>query len=183
MTKLEDIKINTLQDLKLWLDKNFSQTDSVWRIYPKKSSELVDFGWSEIVDVLLCYGWVDSLPRKVDEIYTSLRISPRNPKSRWSRVNKEKVKTLTDKGLMHQNGLKLFQIAKENGAWNALNEVEELILPKDFREFLENQKLLDSWHNLSRSFKRGFLERLLDAKTADTRQKRFQGVLSKIQSL
>jgi uncharacterized protein YdeI (YjbR/CyaY-like superfamily)/N-acetylglutamate synthase-like GNAT family acetyltransferase len=174
MKDLEKLFIESLDDLRSWLDMNWSNKESIWLVYYKKSTGKADYTISDIIDVLLCYGWVDSLPKKYNEEKTQLRISPRNPKSNWSRVNKNKIKILTEKGLMHENGLKLIQIAKENGCWNALDEVEGLILPKDFKQELKSKDLLKNWEDLSRSVKRGFLESLLSAKKTETREKRIQ---------
>jgi uncharacterized protein YdeI (YjbR/CyaY-like superfamily) len=172
MAELQHIYINNLADLADWLEVNWSQKDSVWLVYYKKSSEKADFSISEIIDVLLRYGWVDSLPNKFDEERTKLRISPRNPKSNWSRVNKEKVARLIEQGLMHENGLKLIEIAKQNGCWDALNDVENLVLPDDFEQELSKQGLISDWEKLPRSSKRGFLEALLNAKKQETRDRR-----------
>jgi len=121
---------------------------------------------------LLCYGWIDSLPRKVNENYTSIRISPRNLKSNWSKINKDKIYILEAKKLIHPNGLKLIEIAKQNGAWSALNEVENLVLPKDLEEYLVQNNLIKSWNIKPNSFKRGFLEQLLNSKSQETRRKK-----------
>jgi len=166
-----ELKIDKLEDLKNWLEKNYGSKDSVWLVFPKKSAGSL-FAWTEIVDVLLCYGWIDSLPRKVDEKYTSIRISPRSPKSNWSKINKDKVALLQSKNLIHPNGFKVIEIAKQNGTWSALDEVENLFLPKDFEEYLSQNNLLEIWNSKARSFKRGFLEQLLNTKKPESRIKK-----------
>jgi uncharacterized protein YdeI (YjbR/CyaY-like superfamily) len=170
---MSELKINNLEELKYWLEQNYAQKESVWLVFPKKSAG-ANFAWSEIVDVLLCYGWIDSLPRKVDENHTSIRIGSRNPKSNWSKVNKDKITVLQAKNLIHPNGHKSIQTAKENGAWDALNEVDSLILPKDFEQYLFENSLVDGWNAKSKTFKRGFLEQLLNSKRPETRLKKMQ---------
>lgn len=166
------LKIEKLEELNHWLEKNYDSKDSVWLIFPKKSAG--GFAWSEIVDVLLCYGWIDSLPRKVDENYTSIRISPRNPKSNWSKINKDKVATLESKNMIRPNGFKVIEIAKQNDTWSVLDEVENLILPKDFEEYLSQNNLLETWNSKSKSLKRGFLEQLLNTKKPENRAKKIK---------
>jgi uncharacterized protein YdeI (YjbR/CyaY-like superfamily) len=168
---MPELKIEKLDELKNWLGKNYDSKDSVWLIFPKKTAG-ANFAWTNIVDVLLCYGWIDSLPRKVDEKYTSIRISPRNPKSNWSKINKEKVAVLESKKLIHPNGLKVIELAKHNGTWSALDEVENLILPKDFENYLTQNKLLDDWNNKGKTFKKFFLQELLNTKRGETRMKK-----------
>jgi uncharacterized protein YdeI (YjbR/CyaY-like superfamily) len=168
---MSEFKINDLSELQSWLDLNCETAGSTWLIFPKKVAG-ASFAWPEIVDVLLCYGWIDSLPRKIDESYTSIRISPRNPKSKWSRVNKDKVAKLEELGLIQPNGIKVIETAKENGAWFALDELDNLNLPKDLREYLTTKNLLIRWDEKSISFKRGFLEMLLNLKKPESRLKK-----------
>ena len=166
-----ELKIQKLEELKDWLEKNYSKAGSIWLIFPKKSAG-ADFAWSQVVDILLCYGWIDSVGRKVDDHHTSLRISPRNPKSSWSKINKDKVKILDAKGLIHPNGYKMIEIAKQTGTWTALDDVENIILPSDFLEYLNQNGLLNLWECKTKSFKRGFLEQLLNTKKPETRLKK-----------
>jgi uncharacterized protein YdeI (YjbR/CyaY-like superfamily) len=177
---MEHIKFTTQQELVLWLEHNYDQKESLWLVYPKKSSRIGDFDYSSIVDILLCYGWVDSLPRKVDDIFTGLRISPRNSKSNWSKVNKNKIARLEKSQRIHPNGYKLIAIAKENGCWDALNDVENLIIPKDMQVELSKQKLMEKWGEKSRSFKRGRLETLLNCKKQETRDKCISKIIEEL---
>jgi uncharacterized protein YdeI (YjbR/CyaY-like superfamily) len=170
---MSELKINSLGELRTWLEVNCTTGQTTWLIFPKKTSG-VDFAWSEIVDVLLCYGWIDSVGRKVDDKYTSLRISPRNPKSNWSKVNKNKIARLESLGLIHINGQKMVELAKQTGTWSALNDVENLILPKDLDEYLDAHNLYEKWDTKGRSFKRGFLETLLNSKRLETRLKKME---------
>lgn len=166
-----ELKIQKLEELRDWLENNYSSTNSIWLVFPKKSSG-ADFAWSQIVDVLLCYGWIDSLPRKIDENYTSIRISPRNPKSNWSKINKAKVEVLDSKGLIHSNGYKMIEIAKQTSTWTALDDVENMIPPNDFLSFLETNNLLESWNTKGKTFKKIFLQELLNTKRPETRLKK-----------
>lgn len=168
-----ELKIKKLEELTNWLEKNYATKESLWLVFPKKSAG-ANFAWSEIVDVLLCYGWIDSVTRKVDENYTSIRISPRNPKSNWSRINKAKVSVLESKNLIHPNGQKMIELAKATGTWTGLDEVENLILPTDFDIYLKENNLLEAWESKPRTFKRVFLETLLNTKKSETRLNKMQ---------
>jgi uncharacterized protein YdeI (YjbR/CyaY-like superfamily) len=172
---MSELKIHSLSELQSWLESNCETSASIWLIFLKKTAG-VDFAWSEIVDVLLCYGWIDSLPRKVDEQYTSIRISPRNLKSNWSKINKDKIGRLEVLGLIHINGQKMVEFAKQTGTWTALDDVDNLILPKDLEAYLGTNNLTEKWNAKGRSFKRGFLETLLNSKRTETRLKKVQGL-------
>jgi uncharacterized protein YdeI (YjbR/CyaY-like superfamily) len=169
------LKIQTLADLRSWLESNCLTATTTWLIFPKKTAG-VDFAWSEIVDMLLCYGWIDSVARKVDDKYTSLRISPRNPKSNWSKINKDKISKLEAIGLMHPNGQKMVELAKKIGTWNTLDDVENLVLAADLEDYLKTKSFLEKWNDKGRSFKRGFLEQMLNSKLPQTRLKKMQNL-------
>ena len=82
----------------------------------------------EAVDEALCFGWIDSKPNKRDDQSYYQFFAKRNPKSNWSKVNKEKVSMLMEKDLMKPAGLEMITLAKSNGKWDALNSVEDIII-------------------------------------------------------
>ncbi|GAB4519675.1 MAG: YdeI/OmpD-associated family protein [Allomuricauda sp.] len=156
-----------------WLKKNHRLEKSVWIIIFKKNSGIPSVYYPEAVDEALCFGWVDSKPNKRNENSYYQFFSKRNPKSNWSRLNKEKVRNLIEQGLMQPAGYEMIKIAKQNGTWNALNEVENLIIPNDLQElFSKHKKAYENWENFPPSSKRGILEWILNAKKPETRQKR-----------
>lgn len=102
----EEFEPKSLQDFQDWLEKNHDKKKGVWLVLAKKGSGLPSITVDEAIDASLCYGWVDSLPNKIDALRYKLYISPRNPKSNWSRVNKEKIKRLEKEGRVHPSGKK-----------------------------------------------------------------------------
>lgn len=180
MPELEKIFIENLVQLRDWLQENYSQKDSVWLVKWKKEFTNTYLSYDDIVDELMCYGWVDSLPKKLDHKRTMLRISPRNPKSNWSKVNKERVDRLIKEDRMQPAGYKLIDIAKANGAWDFLNNIEKLITPPDLEEALKENSLANYYfERFPNSSKRGILEWIITAKQSTTRQKRIQDTVSK----
>ncbi len=172
--------VESIEELSHWLDKNHESAKSIWLVKWKKDSSKVYLTYDEIVDTLICYGWVDSLPRKLDDQKTMIRISPRNPKSNWSKVNKDRVARLTKEGRMKSAGLILVAVAKENGAWNFLDDVERLIVPDDLEAALKQyDKAKYYYERFPKSSKRGILEWIKNAKQEATRQKRIQETAQK----
>jgi len=156
-----------------WLEDNHNSEAAVWLIIFKKESDKASVYYSQAVDDALCYGWIDSKPNKRDEYSYYQYFSVRNPKSNWSKVNKEKVSNLIQQGLMRPAGLKMIQIAKQNGTWDALNDVDNLIVPSDLvKAFDANPTAFDYWQQFPDSTKRGILEWIFNAKRAETRLKR-----------
>ncbi len=174
---MEEVLCKNKKDLWNWLQKNHKENKSIWLVYYKPSLKLGDLAKQTIVDYCLCFGWVDSVVGKVDDTKTKIRISPRNPKSKWSRVNKENIKRLVKERKMQPSGLAVVASAKKTGMWDALNEVENLILPRDLRIVLRKLKLEEKWEALSRSNKRMYLETLLNSKKEATREKNIKKVL------
>jgi len=161
-----------------WLSENHDTEKAVWLILYKKDSSTPSVYYSEAVDEALCFGWIDSTVSKRDEESRYQYFTARRPKSNWSKVNKEKVARLTEAGLMMPSGLKMVELAKKTGTWDALNDVENLVLPEDLKiEFEKNLVAMQNWNNFSRSYKRGILELLFNAKTTPTRQTRIEKIV------
>lgn len=180
MSELQKVFIEDISQLRDWLKTNYSQKQSVWLVKWKKEFVEEYISYEEIVDELLCFGWVDSLPRKLDEKKTMLRISPRNPKSNWSKVNKEKVGRLILDGKMEEPGLIMVEKAKRNGTWDFLNDVEKLIIPNDLEKAFKNyDKAKYYYQRFPNSSKRGILEWIKNAKQESTRQKRIEETAAK----
>jgi uncharacterized protein YdeI (YjbR/CyaY-like superfamily) len=173
--RLEQLEITSRAELRKWLSANHERTDSVWLISWKKADPVRYVPYDAVVEELLCFGWVDSLPRKLDEQRSMLLISPRKAKSNWSKVNRDRVKKLLAEGLMRPPGLKLVEEAKARGTWDALDAVEALIVPEDMLAALALVPgAAENFANFPKSAKRGILEWILNAKQPATRAKRLQ---------
>lgn len=161
------------EDWRNWLAKNHLIKDSIWLILYKKASPTPNLSWSEAVDEALCFGWIDSTKKTIDKERYTQYFCKRKAKSNWSRVNKDKVKVLIEQGLMEEAGYKSIEIAKENGSWNILDEVEALVIPADLeKEFANHEGAMTYFDNLSKSAKKILLYWVVSAKRPETRQKR-----------
>lgn len=169
------IEVRSRADLRQWLAAEHATSGSVWLITWKKGTpHYVPF--SEYVEELLCWGWIDSVPRKVDADRSSTLISPRKPASAWSAVNKALVEKARGAGAMTEAGEAAIGRAKENGAWGFLDDVEALILPEDLSAALGEWLVI--WNTWPRSLRRAWLEKIKRAKTDATRQKRIEACVT-----
>lgn len=160
-------------DWRKWLEKNHQSKQSVWLIYFKSSTKVASLSWSEAVDEALCFGWIDSTKKTIDNERYVQYFSKRKPNSIWSKINKDKVDYLISKNLMQKAGYKTIEIAKGNGSWFILDEVEALIIPKDLRkEFDKREGSLEFYESLNKSAKKILLGWVVLAKRPETRQKR-----------
>lgn len=160
-----------------WLQKNHITKQSVWLIYYKKGSGKPSLSWSEAVDEALCFGWIDSVAKTLDEERYIQFFSKRKPRSVWSKINKEKVQRLTYAGLMTAAGQASIDTARLNGSWNTLDEVETGEIPKGLLQvFKLHQGAKPYFTGLSRSAQKAILQWLHMAKQPVTRQKRMEEI-------
>jgi uncharacterized protein YdeI (YjbR/CyaY-like superfamily) len=134
--------------------------------------------WEEAVQVAICYGWIDSTVRKLDDERRKQVFTPRKPKSVWSKVNKNYIEQLRKDGLMHSSGLKIIEIAKQNGSWESLDHVEDLKVPDDLQAaFDQNPTAAEHFHNFSKTYRKSYLYWLNHAKRAETRKVRIEEIV------
>jgi len=173
MNELEEYCPHDKKDWRNWLELNHKKKEAVWLIFYKKKTPKYNLSWSESVDEALCFGWIDSVKKTIDSETYKQYFSKRKAKSNWSKINKDKVKTLIEQGLMEKEGYKSIEIAKENGSWTILDEVETLVIPDDLKEEFANfQGSMEFFDSLSKSVKKILLHWVVSAKRKETRQKR-----------
>jgi uncharacterized protein YdeI (YjbR/CyaY-like superfamily) len=160
---------------RTWLDEHQDSEKSVWLIIYHKDAGVPSVYYPEAVEEALCFGWIDSKPNKRDDKSYYQFFAKRNPKSNWSKVNKQKVTYLMEAGLMAPAGLQMIELAKQNGTWTALDEVDNRIIPYDLQTALnENAVALKNFMAFSRSSHKIILEWINNAKQPSTRQKRIE---------
>ncbi len=175
---LETFYPTNRQEWREWLIENHRLKQSIWLVCYKKKTNMPTLSWSEAVEEALCFGWIDSTRNTVnDEKFVQL-FSKRKAKSTWSKVNKEKVLLLIEQGLMTQAGHESIELAKQNGSWIILDEVEALSIPPDLEEALKaNPDSMDYFLSLSKSVKKGILQWIVLAKRTETRAKRINEIV------
>ncbi len=106
------------EEWRKWLNENCQIEKSIWLIVYHKTSDIASVHWHDAIENALCFGWVDSKATKRDKESCYLKFTPRNPKSRWGKKNKERALQMIERGLMTKNGQALIDIAKNNEKWN-----------------------------------------------------------------
>ncbi|NOQ73900.1 MAG: hypothetical protein GQ574_17970 [Crocinitomix sp.] len=173
MKDVEDFCPSDKREWRKWLELNHQKKEAVWLIFYKKKSPNYNLSWSESVDEALCFGWIDSTKKTIDTEKYIQYFSKRKAKSNWSKINKDKVQTLIEQELMKEDGYKSIEIAKKNGSWTFLDEVEALIVPEDLKaEFINFKGAMEHFDSLSNSAKKILLYWIVSAKRTETRQKR-----------
>ena len=171
-----------------WLDVEHASSDGVWLKFAKKGSGVESVVYAEALEVALCYGWIDSQVKSLDERFYLQKFTPRRSRSKWSRVNRDKIEELTKQGRMKPAGLAQVELAKADGRWEAAyaspGNVE---VPDDLRAALDgNTKAAEFWAGLNKSNRFAILYQLQDAKRPETRARRlekFMGMLERGEKL
>lgn len=175
MVKTENfvqVEVSSAKQLREWLQQNHSQKESIWLVTYKKETKKKYVSTQEILDEVLCFGWIDGIRRKLDEEKTMQLISPRQIQH-WTKTYKDRFTKLEKEGRMTKAGRASVEISKLNGLWNFMDDVDALIKPIDFIKCLEEHSpAMINFNKINTSSKRFMLRHIKIAKTAETRAKR-----------
>ena len=163
----------TRSQWRKWLEKNHSASPGVWLIYYKKESGKRKFDYADAVEEALCFGWIDSTSRSMDDDRYMQRFTPRKAKSGWSGLNKKRIEKMIAEGLMTKAGLEKIEAAKKDGSWKSLDHIDAIEPPEDFEKALsKNKRAKINFQNFPPFTKKQFLYRINSAKTEATRKER-----------
>jgi uncharacterized protein YdeI (YjbR/CyaY-like superfamily) len=181
-SELREIHPKTRAGWRSWLEKNHATSNGVWLIYYRTSTGRRRLSWEDAVREALCFGWIDSKVKPIDDERYRQIFTPRKPRSVWSKINKQYITELIEAGLMTDAGLRAVDVAKKNGAWALLEPVDALIVPADLESALrESERARKAYEALSASAKRAVLYSLYSAKREDTRAKRLAKALAELE--
>ena len=164
-----------------WLEKNHKNQKEVWLLHYKKQLTNQSLNHIEAVEEALCFGWIDSKLKKIDEVRFILKYTPRKSKSVWSKINKEKAEAMIISGKMTQAGLDKIEEAKKHGLWDIAytNKVKERI-PADLKQaLLADSEAWDNFQLFANSYRNMYCGWVKTAKTNETRQKRIAEVVNR----
>ena len=179
---LERVEVGSREALRAWLEAHHGQRDSIWLVTAKKGTGSGHVPYGAIVEEALCFGWVDSRPRAIDDERTALWFAPRKPGSGWSRPNKERVARLEAAGRMAPAGQAKVDAARADGSWALLDAVEDGVVPDDLAAALDaHPPAATHFAAFPRSAKRGILEWIAQAKKPETRARRVLDTAQKAQ--
>lgn len=176
--KFQRIEVTNTHELWDWLEQNHRQAESVWLVTFKKVVTDKYLSREEVLDALVAYGWIDGVRSQVDEGKTMQLISPRKTRP-WAKSYKLRAHTLMSLGLMKPSGQAAVDLAIQNGGWDEMNEVDELVIPEDLELALKNLgQALEYFQGFPESARRNILRWIASAKTDATRRKRIDLVAS-----
>ena len=173
MRAFEHVEVTARAQWRAWLAEHHRQSDSIWLVTYKKHCGDRYLDYDSTVEEALCFGWIDSHVRRVDDDRKKLLFSPRRRGSIWSALNKRRVARLEADGLMTPPGRAVIAAAQADGSWTLYDDCEALIEPPDLQTALDGS--IDArvaWNGFSPSSKKGILWWIKSAKRAPTRNRR-----------
>jgi uncharacterized protein YdeI (YjbR/CyaY-like superfamily) len=166
----DPVYFSTAEQFEAWLEQHGAEADQVWVEMFKKHTGIASLNWKQAVDVALCFGWIDSQSRRIDDDRFMQRFTPRRPQSKWSKVNREKVEALIAAGRMREAGRAEVERAKADGRWDAAYDgVATATVPEDLADALERAGLVDTFAALDSRNRYAILHRIQIVKRPETR--------------
>ena len=169
----EQVEVTSAAELRQWLEANHATSPGIWLVSYKKAAGDRYLSYEDLVCEALCWGWIDSKARSLDDLRSQLLLTPRKPASKWSRPNKIRIAQLEAAGRMAPPGRAVVEAAKASGTWTALDDVENLVEPAELTAALNaTPEARRNWDAFPRSVRRATLEWLAAAKRPETRDRR-----------
>jgi uncharacterized protein YdeI (YjbR/CyaY-like superfamily) len=166
---------------RAWLEENHSRAEGAWVVTFKKHCPDRHVPWPDVVQESICFGWIDSRTRRVDDDRVKLLVSPRKPGSIWSAVNRKHVAELEVSGLMAPAGQAVVDAARADGGWNFLDDIDALIEPDDLATALDEQPpARNAWDEARESDKKRALFHIKTAKRPETRARRIEEIVTRL---
>ncbi|MFC1760616.1 YdeI family protein [Planctomycetota bacterium] len=171
---MEQVYVKTRTAWRNWLRKNQKKNTGIWLVFYKKHTGKPSLDYNDAVEEALCFGWIDSIIKKIDDERYVRKFTPRKATSRWSESNKKRVTKLIKQGLMTPSGLALIKQAKKAGLWAQADRPhipEEM--PRELQLALaKNKKAKRFFDQLVPTYQKHFIGWVAMAKRPDTKARR-----------
>ncbi len=172
---MKQVQLTTRSQWRRWLAENHKrEKDGIWLVFQKKPTGRFSLQYEESVEEALCFGWIDSVIKRIDEDKYCRKFTPRNDNSVWSPTNRRRVAKIISEGKMTEFGLAKVEAAKRLGNWMADSRpfVPEQ-LPREISAALaQNRVAKDFFEKLAPSYRRHFIGWIITAKRPETRARR-----------
>jgi uncharacterized protein YdeI (YjbR/CyaY-like superfamily) len=175
-SELPILSFSSSREWEAWLGEHHESSGPVYVKIAKKGSGIESITQPEAVEVALCWGWIDSQGRRLDDEYWLLRLSRRTARSKWSKINTERASKLIDEGAMQPPGLREVERAKADGRWDAAyDSPRTATVPDDLRQALDRDPAARAFFaELDGANRYAILHRIQDAKRPETRVRRIE---------
>jgi uncharacterized protein YdeI (YjbR/CyaY-like superfamily) len=179
MNMSKTLHVTNREDWRAWLKENHDKEQEVWLIFYKKHTGKPVIPYDDAVEEALCFGWIDSIIKRMDDEKFSRKFTPRKADSKWSELNKKRVKKMIQQGRMTEAGVVLINAAKKSGKWEeVISQPKELNIPPGIKDAISaNKKAWENFNQLAPSHQRQYIGWITTAKKEETRQRRLKEAL------
>jgi uncharacterized protein YdeI (YjbR/CyaY-like superfamily) len=170
---MKTLYVKDRQAWRRWLEKNHASKKEIWLVYYKKHTMKARIPYDDAVEEAICFGWIDSTVRRLDDERYAQKYTPRSERSKWNQRNVKRARKMIKQGKMTPAGLEKFNNRQEYD-----RVIESLDIPPDLEKALKRSKL--AWKNFqafAASYRRMYLAWVTDAKRDDTRKRRIARVV------
>lgn len=178
---MDKVLFKNREEWRRWLEEHHDSASEVWLIYYKVHSKKKSVRYEEAVEEALCFGWIDSKVKTIDDEQYMQRYTPRQQGSNWSESNKKRVQKLIQTGQMTPAGMAKIESAKRDGSWERLDDIDrEITIPEDLEAALAlNPAAKENFENFPPSSQKQYLWWLKSAKRTATREKRLREIVKR----
>ena len=180
MKNLKTVHVTDREAWRAWLQENHDKEKEVWLIFYKKHTGKPRVAYNDAVEEALCFGWIDSIVKRIDDETYAQKFTPRKTKSKWSEHNKRRVEKMIKEGRMTGIGLALVEAAQKSGAWEQVIQPYKVdTIPPEVRDGLSaHPKAWENFQRLAPSHQKQYIGWITTAKKEETRQKRLQKAIA-----
>lgn len=173
------LHVTTRDDWRSWLANHFESETEVWLVFHKKHKGQPRISYDHAVEEALCFGWVDSIVKRIDDEKYAQKFTPRRDCGNWSASNKRRMRKLIQEGRMTEAGLAKFDLALLDEETEVSRSKGDLVIPPFVEQALQAcPKAWASFQKLAPSYRRLYVAWIVDAKKEETRQRRLAEAVS-----
>ncbi len=173
MKRLKTLHVTTREQWRAWLARHHDDESEVWLVYYKKNSGKPRIAYNDAVEEALCFGWIDSLVKSIDDQKFAQKFTPRKNSQMWSAINKQRVAQLVAEGRMTAAGMEKLGTALEKSADSRAGNQTDLHLPPGFeRRIRRDREAWEFFQSLAPSYKKRYVLWIMTAKKEETRLRR-----------
>jgi uncharacterized protein YdeI (YjbR/CyaY-like superfamily) len=175
MNITKTLYVTNRDEWRVWLDKHYKTEKEIWLVYYKKHTGRPTIPYDDAVEEALCFGWIDSIVKRIDDDKYAQKFTPRKPRSNWSELNKKRVRKLVAEGRVTEAGLARIDAAILSKGAEPKEKSAELTVPQYFKDALAaNQKARSNFDRLAPSYQRLYVGWVAAAKREETRNRRMK---------
>jgi uncharacterized protein YdeI (YjbR/CyaY-like superfamily) len=173
---MEQLYVTDRDQWRKWLSENHATESDIWLVFYKKKTSKPTITYEAAVEEAICFGWIDSIIKKIDADRYARKFTPRSGKSKWSPLNKKRANKMIREGRMTEAGLAKIKSAKKTGLWDKDPRPRiSLDIPPEFaRALARNKKAKDSFDKLAPSYRKHYIGWIAVAKRQETKKRRIE---------